>query len=334
MRIDALHRRLVERAGQIIHHRIEQRLHALVLECRSADDREDLEVDGGLADAGLELGDGRRFAFQELLEQNVVGLGDDFDQLHAEGFGLLLQVGGNGLFVVLRAHGLVVPDDGLHLDQVDDALEIGFRADGNLQRHGARAQPLADGVQHVLEVRAVLVHLVDEADAGNLVLVALPPHRLGLRLHAGNGVEQRHRAVQHAQRPLHFGGEVHVARSVDDVDAIVLPHASGGCRRNRDAAFLLLLHVVHGRGALMHFADAVRDARVEQDALCRCRFSGVDVRHDSDIPATIQRYGACHSQFPFAAGKPAVNPSLLAASFSLKSPLRSPSDQNSLVPPS
>jgi hypothetical protein len=51
----------------------------------------------------------------------------------------------------------------------------------------------------------------------------------------------------------------------------------------------------------MHFADAVRDARIEQDALCRCRLSGVDVRHDSDVPATIQRYGASHGSF-FLAG--------------------------------
>jgi hypothetical protein len=37
----------------------------------------------------------------------------------------------------------------------------------------------------------------------------------------------------------------------------------------------------------MHFADAVRDAGVIQDALCRCRLSGVDVRHDPDVPAAI-----------------------------------------------
>jgi hypothetical protein len=36
----------------------------------------------------------------------------------------------------------------------------------------------------------------------------------------------------------------------------------------------------------MHFADAVRDARIEEDAFGRSRLSGVDVRHDSDIPAT------------------------------------------------
>jgi hypothetical protein len=37
----------------------------------------------------------------------------------------------------------------------------------------------------------------------------------------------------------------------------------------------------------VHLADTVRDARIEEDALGRRRFSGVDVRHDSDIPATI-----------------------------------------------
>jgi hypothetical protein len=51
----------------------------------------------------------------------------------------------------------------------------------------------------------------------------------------------------------------------------------------------------------MHFANAVRDARIKQDALCRCRLSGVDVRHDSDVPATIQRYGASHGNY-FLAG--------------------------------
>ena len=182
---------------------------------------------------------------------------------------------------------LVVPDDSLHLDEIDDALEIRFGADGNLQGHGPRAQALANRLQNVLEVRAVLVHLVHEADARNLVLVALPPHGLGLRLHAADGIKQRHRAVQHAQAALHLGGKVHVAGGIDNIDADVVPDAGGGGRSDGDAALLLLLHVVHGRRALMHFADAVRDARIKKDALCRSRLSGVDVRHDSDVPATI-----------------------------------------------
>jgi hypothetical protein len=44
----------------------------------------------------------------------------------------------------------------------------------------------------------------------------------------------------------------------------------------------------------MHLADTVRDARIEEDALGRRRLAGVNVRHDPDVPAAIQRYSACH----------------------------------------
>ncbi len=184
MRIDSLHRRLVERAGQVIDNRVEQRLHAFVFESASADHREDLQVDGGLANAGLQLGNRRRLAFEKLLQQHIVRLGDHFNQLQAEGFSLLEQRGRNLFDVVLGAHGFVVPQNGLHLDQIDDALEVRFRANGNLQRNRARTQALANGVKNELKVRAVLVHLVHKADARHLVLVALAPHRLGLRLNA------------------------------------------------------------------------------------------------------------------------------------------------------
>ena len=287
MGIDALNGRLVERAGQVIDDGVEQRLNALVLECRSADDRENLQIDGGLANAGLQLFHRWRLAFEKLLQQHIVGLGDDFNQLQPEGLGLLLQIGGNRLDRKLGAQRLVVPENRLHLDQIDDALEVRLGADGNLQRHGPRAQPLADGLENMLEIRAVLVHLVDEANPRNLVLVALPPHGLGLRLHAADGIKQRHRAVEHAQAALHFGGKVHVAGGINNIDADVAPDAGGRRRGNRDAALLLLLHVIHGRRAFMHLSQPVRDAGIKQDALCRCRLSGVDMRHDPDVPAAI-----------------------------------------------
>src|SRR5215469_3360958 len=188
-RIDTLHRRLVQRAGEIIDHSIEQRLHTLVLECTSADYREDLEIDSRLANTLLQLFDRRRLALEELLKQNIVRLGDDLDQLHPESFRLLLQVGWNRLDRVFCTHGLVVPQDRLHLDEVDDALKIGFGADRNLQRNRARTQALADRVDHMLKIRAVLVHLIYKADARNLVLVALPPHGLGLGLHAAHRIK-------------------------------------------------------------------------------------------------------------------------------------------------
>jgi hypothetical protein len=79
------------------------------------------------------------------------------------------------------------------------------------------------------EVGADAVHLVDEAHARHAVLVGLAPHGLGLGLHAGDPVEHRDRAVEHAQRTLDLDGEVDVAGGVDDVDAML----NGPCPRSR-----------------------------------------------------------------------------------------------------
>ena len=71
-----------------------------------------------------------------------------------------------------------------------------------------------------LEVGTDAVHLVDESDARHPVLVGLPPDGLGLRLDAGDGVEHRDRAVEHAQRALDLGREVDVTGGIDDVDPV------------------------------------------------------------------------------------------------------------------
>jgi hypothetical protein len=40
----------------------------------------------------------------------------------------------------------------------------------------------------------------------------------------------------------------------------------------------------------VHFSDAMGNAGIKQNPLRRCGLAGVDVRHDSDIPATIEWY--------------------------------------------
>ena len=134
-----------------------------------------------------------------------------------------------------------------------------------------------------IEVGADAVHLVDESDTRHAVLVGLPPHRLGLRLDAGDGVEHRHRAVEHAQRTLDLGREVDVTGRVDDVDLELAPVAGRRSRGNGDAALLLLHHPVHGGSALVDFTDLVVHTRVVQDALGGRRLTGIDVSHDADV---------------------------------------------------
>ena len=226
--------------------------------------------------------------------QRVVFLDGHFDQGGAQFGGLVGIFGGNFDFVELGAQLLVMPDQRLHLDDVDDALEFGFGADRPGDDHRAGAQAVDHHVDAALEVGAGAVHLVDEADARHVILVGLAPDGFGLGLDAGDGVEHGDRAVQHAHGTFHFDGEVDMAGRVDDVDAVVFPEAGRRGRGDGDAAFLFLLHEVHGGGAVMDFADLVALAGVIENALGRRRLAGIDMRGNADIAIHVERGGASH----------------------------------------
>ena len=174
------------------------------------------------------------------------------------------------------------------LTQVDDAGEVALGADRQLDDRRRRLEAVLDHLDGAEEVGAGAVHLVDEAHARHVVLVGLTPHRLGLRLDAGDRVEHGDGAVEHAQRPLDLDREVDVARRVDDVDPVVVPERRGRRRRDRDAALLLLGHVVHDRGALVDLTDLVGLAGVVEDALRRGGLARVDVGHDPDVAVALE----------------------------------------------
>jgi len=157
-----------------------------------------------------------------------------------------------------------------------------------------RAETVDHRLHAAIEVRADAVHLVDVGDARDVVLVGLTPDGLRLRLDAGDRVEQRYRAVEHAQRALDLDGEVDMAGRVDDVDPVAFPLRGGGGGGDRDAALLLLLHPVHDGRALVHLAELVRAAGVVEDALGGRRLPGVDVRHDPDVSGVLECELAWH----------------------------------------
>jgi hypothetical protein len=82
-----------------------------------------------------------------------------------------------------------------------------------------------------------------------------------------------------------------------EVHPHALPEAGRRRRSDGDAALLLLLHPVHGRGAIMHFANLVIDAGVEQDALGRRRLSGIDVRGNANVAIALNRSLAGHFEY-------------------------------------
>src|SRR5690606_475987 len=299
--VQAADGRAVDRRRQEVHHAVEHGLHALVLEGGAAEHRNDVAAQGTGADAGDDVVLGEVALLQVLVHHLFGRLGGRLDHELARGLGLVDQAGGDVLVFEGVALGRHVPDDRLHLDQVDHAFEVVLGADRHLHRHRVGAQARLQLADHLLEVGTRAVHLVDEGQARHVVLVGLAPHRFGLRLDATDRTQHEHRAVEHAQGALHLDGEVDVARGVDDVEAVLLerlvhalPEAGGGRGLDRDAALLLLLHPVHRRGAVMDFAELVVDTGIEKDALGRGGLAGIDVGHDAEVAVALDGGGTCH----------------------------------------
>jgi hypothetical protein len=197
-----------------------------------------------------------------------------------------------------------IPHQGLHVDQVDHALEIVLRTDRNLHRQRARAEALPDHVDAAHEIGAAAVHLVDITEARHVVVVGEAPVGLRLRLDTGHAIEYHDRTVQHAQRTIHLDGEVDVPRGVDQVDLLVAPEGGNGGALDGNAALLFLFQVVRGRRGLqilgvMDIDDRVLAARVIQDALGRRRLAGVDVGDDADVADVGKGGCAGHNEVPW-----------------------------------
>ena len=290
--------RQVERAGEEVDDRVEEGLHALVLERGAAEHRLDLALDGRLAQRAHQLLGRELAALEDALQERVVRLGGALDHLLAPLLRLVHELGGDLALDDLEALARLVEAEGLHADQVHDALEGVLLADRDDDRDGVAAE---DGL-HVLhaaeEVGADAVHLVHEDDLRDLVLLGLAPDLLGLGLDAGDGAEERDRAVEDAERALDLGGEVDVSGGVDDRDLVVAPEAGGGGGADGDAALLLLDHEVHRGGAVVHLADLVVLARVEENAFRGGRLAAVDVGHDADVAVLVERDLAWHCRIP------------------------------------
>ncbi len=136
LRVEALDRGDVERARQVVDHRVEQRLHALVLERRAEQHRGQRIGERARTKRALDhLRRDERLVGEVGLRELVVVLGDRVDQLMVILLRLFEQLGGDLADVHLRAE-VVGVRDGLHLDEVDDAAVVLLLPDRELDRHG------------------------------------------------------------------------------------------------------------------------------------------------------------------------------------------------------
>jgi len=222
-----LHRRHIKRRRQEVNNRIEQRLHALVLEGGAIEDRNQISGECSRTNRGLELLFGDFLILENLHHEILVVVGGDLEQLGTVELGVIRQLGRNLNFVPAGTQVFAVPNQSLHLDQVDDTLIIGLGTDGKLQDSHSLGEPFLDGVEHEVEISSGAIHLVDETHSRDRIAVGLTPHRLGLRFNTGDTVEHGYRAVKYTKGTLYLDGEVDVAGRVDDVDPMIVPDAVG-----------------------------------------------------------------------------------------------------------
>ena len=297
--------RHIQRAWQEVDNSVQHGLHAFVLERRTTENRHERHVQCAFTDQLAKLFDRRLFTFEIGFHRLFVLLDSKLDELAAPFFGFGFQGVANLTHFPGRTEVFASPDPLFHGDQVDMTFQLILCTDRNLNRCRDRAGAVLDHLHTVEEVSTDLVHLVDEHNTWNVIAVSLAPHGFGLRLNAGIGVQHTNCAIQHSQRTLNLNREVDVSGRVDDIEAVLLrlsrlavlgtfPEGRRRSRGNRDTTLLLLLHPVHGRGTIVHFADLVRLACVIQNALGRCGLTGVDMRHDTKVTIALQRIFAGH----------------------------------------
>src|SRR5487761_244851 len=298
----------VGRRRQIIHNRVEQGLYALIFERRACQNGDELQSQRRAAHRSAQLRRLELMFGKIFREHGVIVLGNVLDDLFAMLF-VKLRTDGRGFdcrgdirarllkrripellegnVFEFRAESFVLPDNGALLDEVDDADESVFLAEGKLEGNGVGREALAHGANHVVEIGAGTVHLIHKGDARDAILVGLTPNRFRLRLHTRDRIKNRDGPVEDAKGTFDFNGEIDVAGRVNDIDAIVgakaLPGGRGGGGSDSDAALALLLHPIHRGRAFVDAADFVRDAGIEEDAFGRGRLAGVNVRHDPEI---------------------------------------------------
>jgi hypothetical protein len=108
-----------------------------------------------------------------------------------------------------------------------------------------------------------------------------------LRLNTANCAEDGNRTIQDTQGTFYLNGKINMTGRIDDVDPVIvlfeIPEYRGSCRRNGDSPLLFLDHPIHGCGTIVHFTNAIIDTGIVQNALRRCGFTRVDVRHNAYV---------------------------------------------------
>jgi hypothetical protein len=292
----ALDRRNIQRRWQVVNDSIQKHLDTFVLVCRAAEYGEQLACQYLFTDGSFDFVDGNFFPFQIFFSQCVIAVASGFDDLFTVFFDHVFHIIGNRFLMILFAVVAVV-NFSFSFQQVDDTFEGILLADWELHRDSFGMQTGVDGLYSMQEICANCIHLVDECNTGNMVVVCLSPNGFRLGLNAIFCTEYGNGAIQYAQGTFNFYCEVYMPWGINDVDTIAFPVAGGSSRCNGNTAFLFLSHPVHGSCAIMNFTDLVVYTGIIQDTFRGCCLTCINVCHDADVSCFFKRKFSAHDFF-------------------------------------
>ena len=270
---------------------VEQRLHTLVLIRRAEGHRSDLQCAGTLTESSDKLVLRNVLTVEILLHDIVIEVSSSLDHLVVPLLSLVNEVSRNIVHLILSTHCLVVPENSLHLDKVNNTLEVFLCTDRNLYWYWVSAQNILHLLYSLKEVSTRTVHLVNITDTWYIILVGLAPNSLRLRLHTVCSRISSDSTIEDAERTLNLSSEVNVSRGINEVYliglAIVCPVTCCSSRCDSDTTLLLLGHPVHCGCSIVYLTNLVSFTCVVQDTLRCGSFTGIDMRHDTDVASQM-----------------------------------------------
>ena len=239
------------------------------------------------------------------------------DELHLQGthlFDFVFHSRGHELDLVSFAHAAVadleICDDaaervehGVENQGLQGGVRVAFRG-GNLLHDGIQdwghaftgtgrhaedivrvaAQQVADFVGDKVRLGRIHIYLVEYGDDLEAVVYGHIEVGDGLGLHALGGVHHQQRAFAGGDASRDFIGEVHVAGSVDEVEAVAVVIHLDSVALDGDALFLLKVHIV--QHLILHIAGGQGAGQFEEPVGQRA-LAVVDMRYYAEIAYSV-----------------------------------------------
>ena len=273
-----LHRGALGRCWRHLDQRIEDFLHAKVVDGRAEEHRR-LATSKELFQI-----EGRRcVAYQFDLALGLV-------IFHAETFGISRVVDAAEDLVVATSLAFAGREDAhLLLAQIHHAVEMFAHADRPGEGHDGHAEFALDLVHQRQRILHFAVHLVDEGQDRRVACAADLQQATGLRFDAVGRVDHHQRRVDSGQHAVGVFGEILVSGGVEQIDHAVAVFHLHHARSHRDAALLFDFHPVRGRVARgfarLDRAGDLDRAREQQQLFSQRGLARVRVRNDGKSAA-------------------------------------------------